>query len=330
MRDSVVVIEVGAGNTKYMASKSGQIVAAGHLPSVVALTGTGALASFQSERRSEEVTPVVSGATYSVSLAPNRGVAGATRVAPGDDFQNSAHHTALLAAGLYATGLKEVDILVAGTPVHTFEKHRDHLGSIRGTVDFGLGRVHISNTIVLPQPFGSLLAGIHEGALINNTYSVQLVIDVGYYSIDVLRVRGLTLEHAHSFGLEAGMGKIYRAIADALAQQLRKPVNNLDQIDHCLRTRTPYLAYGQQIALEPFVQGIAAHVDACALEIYGRVGSTENVASICVTGGGAEFFLPAIRKAFGNIPVQVLRDPLMANARGFLVAGQSALAGRSA
>lgn len=186
------------------------------------------------------------------------------------------------------------------------------------------------NTIVLPQPFGSLLAGISEGVLINSPRHVQLVIDVGYYSVDVLRVRGLTLEHAHSFGLEAGMGKIYRTVADALAQHLRKPISNLDQLEHCIRTKTPYIAYGQPIALEPFMRESAAQLEAYALEIYGRAGSTENLSDICLTGGGGEFFLPAIRKAFGDIPVQVLRDPLMANARGFLIAGQSALADRTA
>jgi plasmid segregation protein ParM len=330
MPNSVVVLEIGAGNTKYLASENGRIVATGHMPSVVALAGTGALASFQSERGSEDVTPVINGVAYTVSLAQNRGVAGATRVAPGDDFQNSAHHTALLAAGLHAAGLKEVDVLVMGTPVHTFTKHRDYLASIRGAIDYGLGRHHIGTTVVLPQPFGSLLAGINEGFLINSTLNAQLVIDVGYYSIDVLRARGLTIENAHSFGLAAGMGKIYQMVADSVAQKIRKPVSDLDQIEHCMRTRTPYRVHGQVVSLEPFMQEIQAHLDACALQIYGRVGTTENVAGICLTGGGGEFFRPAIRKIFGDIPVEVMRDPLMANSRGFLVAGQSALADRIA
>lgn len=329
MPDSVVVVEVGAGNTKYVASKNGQVVASGHMPSVVALAGTGALSSFQRNCNSEEVTPIVDGVEYKVSLVPNRGVVGATRVAPGDDFQNSSYHTALLAAGLHAVGLNQIDILVVGAPVHTFEKHRDHLASIRGAVDFGLSHHQIDNSIVLPQPFGSLLAGINEGFLTNAAHHVQLVIDVGYYSIDVLRVRGLTLEHAHCFGLEAGMGKVYRTMADALALHLRKPISNLDQLEHCLRTKTPYTVHGQPVVLERFMQGIAAQLEACALEIYGRAGSPENLSSICLTGGGGEFFRAAIMKAFGDIPVQVLRDPLMANARGFLVAGQSALADRT-
>ncbi|WP_233874449.1 ParM/StbA family protein [Paraburkholderia adhaesiva] len=330
MSDSVVVIETGAGNTKYTASKGGQIVAAGHLPSIVALCGAGALASFQGERQTDEVMPVVNGVTYKVSLSANRGVAGATRVAPGDDFQNSAHHAALMAAGLYAAGLKEIDVLVVGTPVHTFNKHRDYLSSIRGTLDFGLGSHTIGTTIVLPQPFGSLLAGINEGNLINSARNAQIVIDVGYYSTDVLRARGLTLEHANSFGLAAGMGKIYQMFADLVAQKIRQPVSDLDQIEHCLRTRTPYVVYGQQVYLESYMQEIQAYLDSCALEIYGRVGTIENVALICLTGGGAEFFRPAIRKVFGDIPIQVMPDPLMANARGFLVAGLAALANRAA
>ncbi|RQH05016.1 hypothetical protein [Paraburkholderia dinghuensis] len=78
------------------------------------------------------------------------------------------------------------------------------------------------------------------------------------------------------------------------------------------------------------MQGIAAQLDASVLEIYGHAGSTENLAGICLTGGGGEFFRPAITKVFSDIPVQVLRDPLMVNARGFLFAGKSALADRPA
>ncbi|RQH05015.1 hypothetical protein [Paraburkholderia dinghuensis] len=69
------------------------------------------------------------------------------------------------------------------------------------------------------------------------------MIDVGYYSVDVLHVRGLTLEHAHGFGLEAGISKIYRTVADTIAQHLRKPISNLDQLEHCLHTKTPYTVY---------------------------------------------------------------------------------------
>jgi plasmid segregation protein ParM len=330
MPGSVVAIDVGAGNTAYLASQHGRVVSAGYMPSVVGLAVSGALASFQSDPGSDVVAPVVDGVTYKVSLASSRGVAGATRVAPGDDFQNSALHSALLAAGLHAAGVKQIDVLVLGTPVHTFEKHREHLSSIRGEIDFGLGTYHVGKTLVLPQPFGSLLAGIHEGILMNSTHGVRLVVDPGYYSVDVLRARGLALEQASCFGLASGMGKIYQIVADAVAQQIRRPVGNLDQIERCLRTKTPYTVYGQQIALEPFTQEIEAHLDACTQEIYGRVGSTENVSGIYLTGGGGEFFRPAISRIFGDIPVQVIPDPLMANARGFLLAGQAALAGRSA
>jgi plasmid segregation protein ParM len=326
MAATVSVHDIGAGNTKSIASVDGKIVFSGFFPSVVSLATAGALASFQTDRsRANEVTPVVDGVAYKVSLASGRNLTGASRVSPGDDFQNSAHHTALLAAGLHATGIEDIDVLVVGAPIHTFEKHRERLAAIRGTVDFGLGKHRIGMTIPLPQPFGSLLSSINEGLLPNNTSGAQLVIDVGYYSIDILRTRGLIVENGHSFSLEAGMGKIYRVVADVLAHQIRKPVANLDQIEFCLRNNTPYQGYGKQIFLNQFTKEIRAHIDAFVLEIYGRAGTTEDLACICLTGGGAEFFLPSIRKQFGDIPVCVTRDPLMANARGFLIAGQSAV-----
>jgi plasmid segregation protein ParM len=323
--------DVGAGNCKVAASVDGKIVKSEFFPSVVSLASTGSLASFQSERNpSNEVTPIVDGVTYKVSKSNSRNLTGATRVSPGDDFQSSAYHMALLATALHAVELQEIDVMVLGTPVHTFNKQRERLQAIRGQVDFGLGKHYIGTTIVLPQPFGSLLSAMNEGLLPNVAAGgVSLVVDAGYFTIDVVRARALAIQNENSFSLENGMGKIYRMIADAISHQIRKPVNNLDQIEFCLRTSTPYQIYGKQFFLEQFTRQIQAQIDAIVLELYGRAGTTEDLSCVCLTGGGAEFFAPAIRKMFGDVPVHVMRDPLMANVRGFLIAAQSAAANRA-
>jgi hypothetical protein len=60
---------------------------------------------------------------YRISKANSRNLTGATRVSPGDDFQSSAYHQALNATALHAVELQEIDVMVLGTPVHTFNKH---------------------------------------------------------------------------------------------------------------------------------------------------------------------------------------------------------------
>lgn len=324
----IVAVEIGAGNTKVCALIGGVVVKQLHFPSVVQAAPAGSLASFTAERqRTKVVKPVVAGVTYQVSLDADSILNGADRLSPGDEFQASYVHTALLAASLHACDIDEIDVLVLGTPVETFRKHQERLRSLRGELEYGLGTYRVAKTLVLPQPWGSLIAAITEGILPRQLSGSQLIVDVGYYSTDVLRVRdGLQIDPGYSFGLPSGCSNIYRRVAKEISGEIRKPVEGLTEINRCLRQRKPLSVYGQQISLERYRSIVEGEVDNIILELHGRSGSTEDVTHIVLTGGGAEMFEREVRRRFHGIPLIVMPDALTANARGYALAGEAAIA----
>lgn len=219
--------------------------------------------------------------------------------------------------------------MVLGTPVHTYSKHNRHLTKWEGHHDLGSGLwVDIQKVLVVPQPFGSLVAAKSEGIIDSREHVNHLVIDPGFYSLDVLKTRGFELDQAHCFGVPTGTASVYRKIADLLAQTLRKPVNDLDRIEHALRTGHPYMAHGQTVNLgEAYAQQIKAHIEECVMEIYSRLETTEDLSSVLLTGGGCELFYPAIAKVFTGIEIRQMPDPILANVRGYTIAGCHAALG---
>jgi hypothetical protein len=76
---TVVNLDIGAGNVKFIAAQDSKIAKSGFILSVVELAQGGALASLQKNRSVDgDVTPVVDGVTYKVCLSNRRGLTGAT------------------------------------------------------------------------------------------------------------------------------------------------------------------------------------------------------------------------------------------------------------
>lgn len=327
---AIVVTDTGAGNVKIIAADDGKVFKRFLYPSAAALETYGALSSFHPQAGAAfEVRPKIDGTTYIVSLRPNQQIPDGDRTVPSDDYQASKPHDALVAAGLHHTGLTRVDVLVMGAPVHTFQKHAAHLKNRwTGTFDFGLKHcIEIKKVLVVPQPYGSLVASINEHILERGEHVNHCIIDAGYFSSDVLITRGLSVNKAKSFGSGFGTAAVYQKIADMLSTDLRLPVNDLDRIEYALRTGTPYSAHGQTFDLNRsgYLDKVNQHIEAHVSQIYARLGTTEDISTVLLTGGGSTLFQSAVRKVFRSINVQIMPDPVHANARGYLIAGQSTL-----
>lgn len=327
---AVVSVDLGASNTKIAAMKDGKPVLDLVIPSAVGMEGSGSLSSFgEGSTSPADVRLVINNNEYRVCLRPNQEFPCFKRATPHDDYQRSAQHDALLIAALRATGLTRIDVLVLGTPIHTYEKHSAHLTAWKGYRELGSGMaVDVRQVLVLPQPFGSLLAAKRERIIDPREHINHLVIDHGFYSSDALKTRGYSIDNTHSFGLGFGTASVYRKIADLLARTIKKPVNDLDRIEHALRTGEPYQAHGHTCKLgDSHLEQVQAHIEACVGEIYARLDGTEDIASILLTGGGSDLFDRAIRKVFRGIEIRRMPDPIRANVRGYLIAGHSALGG---
>lgn len=327
--ESVVGVDVGAGNTSVFAALGNRIFKRLTFPSGVGLERHGALSEFRDKRESNfELRPKIGGTTFLVSIKPNQQVPDHGRAIRSDDYQAGDHHRALLAAALHSTGLSHIDILVTGAPVHTYGKHSKRLKECVGTLDFGFERpIKVGKTLVVPQPYGSLVAGINEGILEREEHVNHCVIDVGYFSTDTLKTKCLEIDYKRSFGSGFGTAAVYQLIANLLTRDLRMPVTDLDRIEYSLRTDIQYLAHGRRFDLkrDGYLEAIQPHIEAEIAEIYARLGTTEDIGSILLTGGGCALFENAVRKIFPSTHIKVMPDPVHANVRGYLLAGQSSL-----
>ncbi|OUL89766.1 ParM/StbA family protein [Paraburkholderia hospita] len=324
---TVAAIEVGEGNVKGISIDGNGVVKRFLFPSAVRLEAHGALTSFRSshEANRHELFPVIDGTLFCVSTRPNQTVPDHRRSTPNDDFQVSKAHDALLASALHMTGLDRVDVLVVGTPLQTYERHAGRLKKLTGLLDFGLGRgIEVVRTLVLPQTFGSLLAAKSDHIIEREEHINHCVIDPGYFSTDVLTTKGLVIDDVRSFGFASGTAAVYQRIADVIASELRMPVSDLDRIEYALRSSTTYFAHGRNINLGPYLQKVEPHIEALVTDIYGRLGGTEDISSILLSGGGSALYERAVRKVFRSSRVILMPDPIHANARGYLIAGQAA------
>ena len=107
---------------------------------------------------------------------------------------------------------------------------------------------------------------------------------------------------------------------------LRMPVIDLDRIEYSLRTGTKYTAHSRSFDLnKDYLPRVEPLIEASVTDLYGRLQTTEDIESILLTGGGSTVFARAVHKVFRTTPIKLMPDPINANARGYLYAGQSAL-----
>ncbi|MDR3411332.1 MAG: hypothetical protein P4L87_10395 [Formivibrio sp.] len=318
-------IDIGFGNVKGVTQDTDGRRTATTFQSCVEPVSASPLAGFQGNPNAlvSEVYPVVQGVRYRVAteqvVAPKIG-----RPQPVDDFQQSAAHTALIAAAMHSLDAPLVDVLALGTPVHTFAHHRGELERrFTGKHDHGLGPVSVRQVLVLPQPFGSLLLAQHSGQISPDPTVANVVIDPGYFSTDSLVATGLDIDIKRSHGVPVGAHAVYAQIAEILQQEFGARISRLDRIEHALRSGKPLTVLDRTVDLQRYLLQVQPLIQDTVNSLKARLGSHED-ARIIVTGGGAALFFKAIKSAFPRNQVIQMVDPLRGNAEGFLIAARAA------
>lgn len=119
-------VDVGSGFTKYVTRQIGRKISCDLFPSV-AKAAVGGLKSFQKSglgAKHSSICVEVKGNKYEVG--PDVDVVGASRQLD-DNYSASAAHEALLLGALSYIGRQNIDLLMLGLPVHTFEQNREKL-----------------------------------------------------------------------------------------------------------------------------------------------------------------------------------------------------------
>ena len=324
IKHSTMAIDVGYGNTK-SAWALGSDITMNMFPSLSPLAANTALNSYGAGVfKSRNVINVeVDGARYEVG--PDVSISGAhvhTGRSLSEDFVTTANYAALLAGALRYANSTEVERLVLGLPVHNTQKYAAFLKDrFAGTHNFGWGEIHIGSVLPLPQPLGTLISYIQHSGKKYDPENAYLVIDVGYYTTDWVVARGYTVDDTRSGGVPGGAARVHQQVASLITAEKGHPFDSIERIDKAIRETKPLVYFGDDLDVTPYLTEAVAITHQPVKEIQSRVGRTDDLRAIILTGGGAQLYAPAIRAAFPANAIHMMDAPCFANVRGFYTIG---------
>lgn len=253
---------------------------------------------------------------------------------------SDAYHALTLGALAYMKQ-STIDVLVIGLPLSTLGTYREHLeNKFSGTFEIpashtlglenGPTKVKINRVLVVPQPAGALLSLAGENQDLKE--STNLVVDLGYYTMDFLCTNGMRPQAARSGAVEGGMAGFYDELHNAasavyskknpdLPGEFRMPHHKYEQAlsnDAVLRTSAGPLDLTECIPMA------SIKIDQYLDVVAAKVGNTDDIINVILAGGGARILAPRFQSRFPRMRnILVPADPQFAIVQGYLAAGQS-------
>jgi len=237
-----------------------------------------------------------------------------------EDFVGSPSYMAVLGYVLSHTGFMG-DVIVTGLPPTFYKKERveELTEKMRKQwiVD-GQGRVIVLPEIikVIPQGSGIFFSYVSDypGLLQKNT----LVIDVGYYTLDLVFFSGGKYIEEAAIGFPMGVKVVYDRIRKLFSEVYGTFSKDDDTIDEIIR-HGKYTDFGQEYSLDvrEVIESYKVMVNTTVKSHLGKI--TKKVDHVLAGGGGINLFRETMR---GVNPVD---DPQFANAMGFYQYGRQFL-----
>jgi plasmid segregation protein ParM len=241
------------------------------------------------------------------------------------DYISTPQYRALVYGALDAMQLERIDLLVTGLPVHQHSSHAAALRKLlKGTHVIRPGKtVEIIDVKVAMQPLGGLIT--HTSATRNWTRQKKctyLLVDPGYFTFDWLLTKGLNEVPGKSGSIPCGVSEYLRCIQHELSRELGVYCADLERIDTGLRGGG-FRIWTRDIDLQPFrARAEAVVTDRAVRALCNRVDVGQAIDEIVLVGGGSDYFLPSLKRAFPDRDIHVLKDAALANVRGFHLLGK--------
>lgn len=321
----VRAVDVGSGNTKFVAGVAGTEVRCASFPSVAYPSSGDAAEAPPGERRRTVSIPI--GPLF-YEVGPDVGLAADTFRAKQlhDDYTESPEYMALLRGALSLMKLPQIDLLVVGLPVALLGLKKASLEkAMVGRHPVGGGKfVVVAKALAVAQPQGALVhyAATHEKmATIGAEQS--LVIDPGARTFDWLVTRGMRLVQKQSSSINRGMSDVLRLVAQEISKDIGTPYRDYDAIDLALRTGKSPQIFQKPYDIRkhlPLAESVAQQAVSTMRQ---WIETPESLQNIILVGGGAFLFKKAVKAAFAKHRIHEVKEPLFANVRGFQLAGQN-------
>lgn len=240
------------------------------------------------------------------------------------DYIETPQYRALLYAALDAMRVPRIDLFVTGLPVHLYESQFRRLQQIVvgvHTIRPGI-QVEITKAMIAIQPLGALLAYLRErGEWSEAENKTFLLVDPGYYTFDWTVTKGMQEVPGSSGSVECGVSEYLKSIEAQLNAALGETHSNLRRIDEAL-LHGRFRIRGNDIDLSSYRTQADAVCHRAVGAMRNQIGAGHRIDEIVLAGGGASYFLPALRAAFPKHAIREVSNPVFANVRGFHIIGE--------
>jgi len=133
--------------------------------------------------------------------------------------------------------------------------------------------------------------------------------------------RGVFLSHA--IRLRPCSSAILKTIAQEISSDIGRPYGDLPAIDAALRTGKPLLIYQKPYDLTPVLPTARAVARRAVSSMMEWITEDYSIQNVILVGGGAFMYKDAVKAAFANHKIQVIKDAVFANVKGFQIAGEN-------
>jgi len=252
---------------------------------------------------------------------------GANRTLHGD-FIHTDEYLVLLKTALHYIGEEEIDLLVVGLPVSYIESKSAFLEKIIvGTHQVNNKQFSVKAIHVVPQPIGGFMSLVKERNIAPNIVKTQrnLVIDIGFFTVDYIAARGLKEINSLSGSSPYGMHALLSKICQLISKDLKINYDNISSIDEGLNTGY-FSLYGKKVDLAKYLKKSTSVFQPAIKEICNKIGDGREVGQIILVGGGSQYFEPLLKKAFPQHPIMKCDSPQFSNVLGFQFMGELKMA----
>lgn len=339
MNKTILAVDVGFGNTKLVYGRDGEswseLCFKSVAPELVANPAglAGSLAPAL-----DRVAIDVGSSSFLVG--PDAFISGGDAILSAD-YVLRTEYLALLRGAIYYSMKKagqmhrHIDVLVMGLPVANWRLRQAELIRI-GTgphripvplamrAEFGISLdVSVGKVLVMPQPMGALQFALNgTPPTAEGDEMIHMIIDPGFNTFDWFVSVGLKPDMQRSGSLQGGVSQLLKLVSNAAGAKLGVGSLNLNEVEKGLRKGVMNV-FGQRLEMaefQPIMQSAAREiVERFLNSINLRLG----IDTIHLTGGGAPFYINALRNAFSGYDIRVEAASVMQNARGFYLVGQA-------
>lgn len=336
MEDKIVLaIDVGHGNCKFTTASVADEFKPQMFPSIAPQSRKGTFSTYFEPGKSFEVP--IGDAIHIVGEDVEDEALSTTKRIVDANFSLSNTYLALVNGCLSRINKPHVDLLVLGLPLTTYQTHHERLREkmVGGHKIFNPNRaknpdaptyssVEVRAVRVFPQPVGAFFNYTIPRQLLESMQDqLNLVLDVGLGTFDWFLARGQKPIKGRCGANNNGVLSLSTAVAEAIGPNTVNNFGIMNRIDKAIREESSFNLHGKPINVKKYYWTTVENaIQTSVASMMQSVGNSDDIDNIILTGGGAQLFASAIRKAFPHHEIQLESDPIYSVVKGFQMVGE--------